>query len=62
MSHRGPCWFLFLCFIDDLPESILSSDTKLFADDSVLFKVIENDTDRELLQKDLSVFGKKLGR
>ena len=48
----GP--LLFLCFINDLPASILSSDTKLFADDSLLFKVIENDNDRELLQRDLS--------
>ena len=44
----------FLCFIKDLPESILSSDIKLFADDSMLFKVIDNDTDREILQRDLS--------
>ena len=44
----GP--LLFLCFINDLPESILSSDTKPFADESMLFKVVENDTDRELLQ------------
>ena len=48
----GP--LLFLCFINDLPASILSSDTKLFAGDSLLFKVIENDNDRELLQRDLS--------
>ena len=48
----GP--LLFLCFINDLPVSILSSDTKLFAADSLLFKVIENDNDRELLQRNLS--------
>ena len=48
----GP--LLFLCSINDLPESILSSDAKLFADDSLLFNVIENDKDKELLQRDLS--------
>ena len=35
----------FLCFINDLPESIKSSQAKLFADDSLLFKVIRNDTE-----------------
>ena len=48
----GP--LLFLCFINDLPESIKSSQAKLFADDSLLFKVIKNDSDRALLQRDLS--------
>ena len=48
----GP--LLFLCFINDLPESIKSSQAKLFADDSLLFRVIKNDSDRALLQKDLS--------
>ena len=48
----GP--LLFLCFINDLPESIKSSQAKLFADDSLLFGVIKNDSDRALLQKDLS--------
>ena len=58
----GP--LLFLCFIKDLPESILSSDTKLFADDSLLFKVIENDNDRELLRETFQRWNsvKKLGR
>ena len=48
----GP--MLFLCFINNLPESIKSSQAKLFADDSLLFRVIKNDSDRALLQKDLS--------
>ena len=30
------------------------SQAKLFADDSLLFRVIKKDTDRALLQKDLS--------
>lgn len=47
----GP--LLFLCFINDLPESIKSSQA-IFADDSLLFKVIRNDTDRALLQNDLT--------
>lgn len=45
---------LFLCFIIYPPESILSSDTKLFVDDSMLFKIMDNDADRQLLQRDLS--------
>ena len=48
----GP--LLFLCFINDLPESIKSSQAKLFADDSLLFRVTKNDSDRALHQKDLS--------
>ena len=35
------------------PELFLSSDTKQTGDDSMVYKVIENDTDREL-QRDLS--------
>ena len=45
---------MFLCFIKDLPESIRPSQTKLFADDSLLYKVSESDSDRALLQRDLS--------
>ena len=48
----GP--LMFLCFIKDLPESIRPSQTKLFADDSLLYKVSESDSDRALLQRDLS--------
>ena len=49
----GP--LLFLCFTNDLPESIKSSQAKLFADYSLLFRIVKNDSDRGLLQKDLSV-------
>ena len=48
----GP--LLFLAFINDLPNSVKSSQSKLFADDSLLFKVIENTADSDLLQQDLS--------
>ena len=47
----GPMLF----FINDLPESIKYSQAKLYADDSLLFRVPKNGSDRALLQKDLSV-------
>lgn len=48
----GP--LLFLAFINDLPECIQFSSTKLFADDSLLFKAISSSEDSMQLQKDLS--------
>ena len=47
-----------LTFINDLPAMIKSSSSKLFPDDSAVFKVIENDHDRQLLQKDLTALEK----
>ena len=44
---------MFLCFVSDLSESIKAYQTNLFADDSLLFKVIRGDSDRALLQQDL---------
>ena len=43
---------LFLAFINDLSEST-SSDTRLFADDALLYRHIGNDEDARLLQQDL---------
>ena len=48
----GP--LLFLVFINDLPESIKSAQCNLFADGSLLYKVIENQEDSDLLQLDLT--------
>ena len=58
----GP--LLFWVFINDLPESIKSSQCELFADDSLLYKVIENQADSDLLQLDLTYLrhGKRRGR
>lgn len=44
--------FLFLAYINDKPETATSSETKLFADDSLLYSTINNQADSDLLQKD----------
>ena len=45
---------LFLSYINDLPDVVRSSHTKLFADDCLLFKSITTDRDQQALQSDLS--------
>jgi len=49
-SVLGPA--LFLCYINDLPDG-LSSEVRLFADDTVLTKQICNQDDADSLQRDL---------
>ena len=49
-SVLGPA--LFLVYINDLPEK-LHSTPRLFADDCLLYKVIESTADCDLLQRDL---------
>jgi hypothetical protein len=41
---------LLLTYINDMPEMVKSSETKLFADDSLLFRTINNQADSVLLQ------------
>ena len=43
---------LFMTFINEMPEVTLS-DTRLFADDGLLYREIKTETDSEELQKDL---------
>jgi len=54
-SVLGPV--LFLIFINDLDTSISSSVLK-FADDTKLFRVVDNQTDGHMLQRDLDVLCK----
>ena len=54
-SVLGPV--LFLIFINDLDTSI-SSNVLKFADDTKLFRVVDNQTDGHMLQRDLDVLCK----
>ena len=52
--HRVPARtpLLFLAFINDMP-GVTTSDTRLFADDGLLYREINTETDSKELQKDL---------
>jgi hypothetical protein len=51
-NRLGP--LLFLTYINDMPEMVKSSETKLFSDDNLLFRTINNQADSVLLQNDLT--------
>ena len=56
----GP--MLFLLFINDLPD-VVSSQARLFANDSLLYRAINNPSDQVRLQEDiksLEIWGKNL--
>jgi hypothetical protein len=53
-SVLGPV--LFICYINDLPD-IVNSFIYMYADDTKLFRRVDNNEDREELQRDLDLLG-----
>ena len=45
---------LFLAYINDLPDSLKSSDARFFADDSLLYLTVNGARENRQLQEDLS--------
>ena len=53
--HKARYWapLLFLIYINDLPDSMRHSTTRLFADDCLMYRNIRSGRDTELLQQDM---------
>ena len=54
-SVLGP--FLFLIFINDMPECV-ASECRLFADDNIIYWTFKSDDEADTLQKDLEALEK----
>ena len=52
----GP--ILFLIYIDDLPDCVRYSTIRLFADDCIIYRPINNIEDTQLLQEDINAIAK----
>ena len=51
----GP--ILFLIYINDLPDGVVNSTVRLFADDCIIYRPTRNKKDTDLLQSDLDAVG-----
>ena len=56
-SVIAPILFLIYIYIKDLPNNI-TSPLRLFADDTIIYMTISNDTDATTLQQDLDKLAK----
>ena len=58
-AHQGTVMgpILFLIYINDLPDGVVNSTVRLFADDCIIYRPIRNKTDTDLLKSDLDVVG-----
>ena len=49
---------LFLAFINDLPEAVNNCDSRLYADDCLLYRLVRSEADAKGLQEDLESLDK----